>query len=137
MNEQLTMKEIMLAVGKHFPKVTKLFRNNTGQAWVGKARSLKDKVIIENARVLHAGLCEGSSDLIGWTEFRITANMVGQKVAIFTAVEVKAPKGKASEKQINFLGAVAQAGGIAGIARNEQEFVNIINGRIAANEQQN
>lgn len=91
----------------------KIFRNNTG--------SLK-----QGNRTVHFGLCRGSSDLIGWTPVEITPEMVGQTVAVFTAIEVKTPKGRATKGQKNFIEQVKNAGGIAGIARSAEEAKNII-----------
>lgn len=96
-----------------------LFRNNVGLGWVGRLISnIRGRVIIENARPLHAGLCDGSSDLIGWTSVEITPEMVGRTMAIFTAVEVKTKTGRASEAQKNFLGVVTKAGGLAILGRD-------------------
>jgi hypothetical protein len=64
--------------------------------------------------------------LIGWTEKEITPEMVGRKVAIFTALEVKTPTGRASKEQINFIRVVREAGGIAGIARDGEEGLRIV-----------
>lgn len=91
----------------------KIFRNNTG--------SLK-----QGNRTVHFGLCRGSSDLIGWTPTVITPEMVGQTVAVFTAIEVKTPKGRATKEQKNFIDQVKNAGGIAGIARSAEDAKNII-----------
>jgi hypothetical protein len=116
MKESNLMKTIQLALGK-LPHV-KLFRNNVAMAWVGESRAINgsgNRLVI-NARPLHAGLCEGSSDLIGWTEVTITPEMVGRKFARFTAVEVKTDTGRATQKQRNFLDQVAQSGGIALLA---------------------
>lgn len=82
--------------------------------------------MIENPRPLQAGLCEGSSDLIGWTTVEVTPAMVGKKIAIFTALEIKTESGRASKEQINFITRVREAGGIAGIARSEQEATQLI-----------
>lgn len=113
------MRVIMLAVGK-IPAL-KIFRNNVGMGWIGSSKRGKDgTVLITNARPLHAGLCEGSADLIGWKSVEITPEMVGKKVAIFTALEVKA-LGKMSKEQINFINAVRQAGGISGIVRDADD----------------
>lgn len=100
----------------------RLFRNNVGQGWVGQLISNKNgTVTLANARPLHAGLCEGSSDLIGWKTVEITPEMVGQKIAIFTAVEIKTEKGRPTAAQNNFLSVVNRMGGIGIIARNENE----------------
>ncbi len=54
----------------------------------------------------------GGSDLIGWKTVEITAEMVGKRVAVFLAVEVKSRNGKLTEDQLSFLTAVRNAGGI-------------------------
>jgi hypothetical protein len=94
------------------PHTVTIFRNNTG--------SLQDA----NGRRVDFGLCKGSSDLIGWTEIEITPAMVGKKVAVFTAIEVKQfgwkPSGQKQkehfERQLNFINQVKQSGGYAGVA---------------------
>ncbi len=58
----------------------------------------------------------GSSDLIGCA-------MRGE-VAVFLAVEVKSPTGRATPQQTQFLEAVRQAGGIGILARSVDEFLN-------------
>lgn len=59
-----------------------------------------------------------SSDLIGFTPIVITPEMVGRKIAVFTAVEVKKTKWKytATEReiaQLKFLDVVKMNGGIS------------------------
>lgn len=105
---------------------TRLFRNNVGQAWQGAAKRTKltGQVIIENAHPVRYGLCSGSSDLIGWTPVTITPDMVGQQVAVFTAIEVKEAGGRVSKEQWRFLEAVRDAGGIARVALTEQGAVD-------------
>lgn len=124
MKEANIMRIIELALGK-LPHV-KIFRNNVGMGWIGKSKNINGNVIIENARPLHAGLCEGSSDLIGWTTVEITSEMVGTKVAVFTAIEVKTEGGNVSPKQRNFLEVVRASGGIAGIAHSPDGARQII-----------
>ncbi len=120
------MPAIQLAIGKHKPNV-RVFRNNTGMAWQGQSVKKGSLLIIQNPRPLHAGLCEGSSDLIGWASVEITPDMVGRKIAIFTAIEVKTATGRSSPEQRNFIQQVQQAGGIAGIARNEEDAISMLN----------
>lgn len=123
--ESTLQKNIMLAIGKLLPNV-RIFRNNVGTGWVGKSIKKGSLIIIENPRPLRAGLCEGSSDLIGWTTVEVTPEMVGKKIAVFTAIEIKTSSGSKSDEQVNFITRVREAGGIAGIARSEQEATQLI-----------
>lgn len=84
----------------------RIFRNNVGMAYTKKGRPVR------------FGLCKGSSDLIGWTSVN--------GVAVFTAVEVKRPKGKPTPDQLRFIEMVRSAGGIAGIAHSENEAEQIV-----------
>lgn len=115
----------MVAIGSM--KGLRLFRNNTGMGWAGKLLKRDGNlVILSDARPLHAGLIEGSSDIVGWKSVNITPDMVGKRVAIFTAIEVKTGKGKTSPNQLRFLEAVKVAGGIAGIVRNTDEAQELV-----------
>jgi len=95
----------------------RLFRNNVGV--------LKD----ENGQHVRYGLCTGSSDLIGWTAMTVTPCMVGKKIAVFTAQEVKTPTGYPSKEQKLFIAAVIKAGGIAGIVRSVEDALKLCNER--------
>jgi hypothetical protein len=85
---------------------TRLFRNNTG--------TLRD----QHGRPVSFGLCKGSADLIGWRTVTVTPEMVGQQVAVFTSIEVKAASGRLRPEQRQWLDAVQAAGGIGGVARS-------------------
>lgn len=91
-----------------------LFRNQTGT------------YKLHDGRYISSGLVAGSSDLIGYTPVCITPDMVGKRVAIFTAVEVKSEKGKAQPNQLNFIDVINADGGIAGVVRNENELLDLI-----------
>lgn len=119
MNETTVLHNIMLAVGTT-PGV-RIFRNNTGMGWQGKSKRIPAGVLIVEPRPLHAGLCPGSSDLIGWQEVTITPDMVGTKIARFVAIEVKTNTGRVSPDQVNFIRAVREAGGIAEVCRTADE----------------
>ena len=124
MKEQDIQTRVMLALSK---RNAKIFRNNVGVGWQGKSyRRPNGDIVIETPRPLHAGLCTGSSDLIGWHSVVVTPEMVGTRVAIFTAVEVKQPKKKPTEVQQNFINVVLEAGGYAGVATNDDEAVDIL-----------
>jgi hypothetical protein len=95
-----------------------VFRNETGRFWTGKVlhKALR-QVTLGNAQMIPCGLAVGSSDLIGLTS-------TGQ----FFAIEVKTKTGRASKEQLAFIEAVRANGGLAGIARTEQEALDIIRG---------
>lgn len=92
----------------------RLFRNNVGIA------------TYPGGEKVAYGLQPGSSDLIGWRSIIITPDMVGQRVAIFASIEAKAGKGVATKKQIAWLKAVDEAGGIAGEARSAEDAVLLL-----------
>lgn len=130
MKETNIMRQIMVALSK---RGFRMFRNNTGKAYVGNSyiRIAKSgmhfieqgDMIIKSPRLFHAGLIKGSSDLIGWKQTEITSDMVGKKIAIFTAVEVKTPTGKPTDEQLNFINQIKNNGGIAGVMRNENDEI--------------
>ena len=120
MTERHIQNDILRDLGAR-PDI-RLFRQNVGEAWVGVFVSFKNGLLIlDNARRFFAGLCVGSSDLIGWRTVVVTPDMIGQRVAIFTGIEVKAKRGSPTTEQRAFTGAVNLAGGRAGFARSVDE----------------
>lgn len=67
----------------------------------------------------------GGSDLIGWTQIKITTDMVGLTLPVFTAIEVK-DKAKPTTEQLDFIASVQRANGISGIAHSTEEYRQII-----------
>jgi hypothetical protein len=123
MSEQNLLKRIQLKLS---PSAI-MFRNNTGMGWIGKSfraskptkvNLLPGDVVIRQARPLHAGLCKGSSDLIGWS--------VKDGHAIFTAIEAKTGNLKVTNEQRIFLENVRKNGGIAFVSRDADESVEIL-----------
>lgn len=107
---------------------TVLFRLNTGVGWVtggGKVIHRDDgAVVVPFGRPIPLGFglasnkpVVGAGDLVGWHTIRITADMIGCKVAVFTSIEAKRPTGgRTSADQVNWLQQVRDAGGIAVVA---------------------
>lgn len=119
------MKKQMISLSKLGN--VRVFRNNVGTGWQGKIVKNDGKILImQNPRIVHFGLCEGSSDIIGFKTVTITEDMVGKKVAIFVAIESKTKTGKVSENQQNFINFVNRSGGISGVARTEEEATSIV-----------
>lgn len=105
----------------------RLFRQNVALAWIGETvRKTADTLTLRNPRPLHAGLCVGSSDCIGWTPVVITPEMVGARVALFTAIEVKTGRVPTTQQQRDFIAAVLKDGGIAGVVHSTDEALALI-----------
>lgn len=111
MKEVSVLRDVMrLGVG-----AVRLFRNNCG--------ALRD----EHGQWIRYGVCNpGGSDLIGWQTVTITPEMVGQRVAVFVALECKSATGRASEAQERFVAAVVDAGGIGAIVRSEGQARGVL-----------
>lgn len=131
MNSQETnlVRKIMLKLGSN-PNI-RIFRNNSGSAWIGKSKMFNQPttvnvkagdVLVQQARFFEAGLCPGSSDLIGLKAVKITPEMIGTELAVFVAIEVKLPNGKVQDNQINFLEMVKKLGGKGIICRDENNI---------------
>lgn len=106
-------QRIRLALGTR--PDARLFRNQVG--------SLPDP---RTGRLVTFGLARGSADLIGWRTVVVTPDMVGQRLAVFTSIEVKTLTGRVRPDQQAWLGVVRGAGGIAGIARSVTDALQII-----------
>lgn len=111
MKESVIMKKIQILLATWG---FRMFRNNTGV--------LQDR----NGTYVRYGLCNGSSDLIGWKQVRIEPWHIGMNMAQFVACEVKQPGKKATEEQKNFISAVIAAGGIGFVASSEEEALRAI-----------
>lgn len=108
-------QRIRLALGTQ-PDL-RIFRNQVG--------SLPDP---RTGRLVQFGLARGSADLIGWRTVTVTPEMVGQRIAVFTSLEIKTPTGRLTPVQRNWLHTVDQAGGIAGVARTVSDALAIVKG---------
>jgi hypothetical protein len=119
-NEHAIQQSILLACGSG---PVRLWRNNVGTGWAGQATKVTQgnlnaiahtlrpgDVVIRNGRPLHAGLCVGSSDLIGYRQV--------DGVAQFVALEVKTPTGRVTTEQTRFLDHIKTAGGCAAVVRS-------------------
>lgn len=127
------MKPAMLALSRAGAVV---FRHNVAQGVVGAVEWIKGlrrqvwvspgDAVVRGARVLHAGLINGGSDLIGWRSVVVTQEMVGKRIAVFLAVETKAETGRKRTEQETFVKNVSEAGGIAGFAYTADEAVALL-----------
>lgn len=118
--EKMIEQGIMVA---HTKLGGRLFRNNTGTGWAGKMiRIDHETILIKNPHPLKAGLIIGGADTIGWTPIKITPEMVGTTVPIFTGFEAKSEKGRPNPDQKIFIANVSDANGIIGVVRSVQDY---------------
>ena len=128
MSEHITQQQILLA---HGSGSVRLWRNNVGTGWAGQATKVTagnrqaiaaglrpGDVVIRQGRPLHAGLCVGSSDLIGYR--------VVDRVAQFVALEIKSATGRPTAQQVQFIDHINAVGGLAGIARSVDDAAAIL-----------
>lgn len=102
----------------------RLFRQNTGKGWVGKAETFHlsklvkvyaGDVIVRQARPLIAGLCTGSSDIVGWTN-----------EGRFVGIEAKTPGVATSKEQRQFVTIAHRAGCIAEVVFSADEALALL-----------
>jgi hypothetical protein len=133
MSEHITQQRILLACGSG---PVRLWRNNVGTGWAGQATKVTPgnlravsqalrpgDVVIRQGRPLHAGLCVGSSDLIGYR--------VVDRVAQFVALEVKSATGRPTAQQTQFIDHINAVGGCAGIVRSVEDAQALLGADIA------
>ena len=99
----------------------RLFRNNTG---VARHQGRNGSVQVVRYGVGPTG--GGGSDLIGWKSVVITPDMVGQRVAIFAAPEIKNTGDRLRENQDKWLRWVRDAGGISGVVGSVEDAIALL-----------
>lgn len=84
-----------------------------------------------NKGIFQYGFGKGSSDLIAIQQVTITPDMVGKKVGVFCAIEVKDPDHKTDrdhlERQQKFINVIKSLGGRAGFATSPLDTYDILN----------
>lgn len=122
MSEAPVVKRAMMEASK---LGLRLLRNNRGQFYT-----------MDKKRIVRAGLeADGASDLIGITTITITPEMVGHKIGVFTAVEVKEPgwkkpSGEHEMEQQNFIDQIRARGGFAFFLNNHENLKKLLDWQI-------
>ena len=114
-SESRAQQEIRLAASL---RGIRLWRNNVGAVTVEDGRHVRFGLANESVQMNRV---VKSSDLIGITPLAVAPRHVGQRLGVFTAIEVKRPgwtyRGNAREvAQLAWLQAVAAFGGFASFA---------------------
>lgn len=85
----------------------------------------------EEIRVMLGWDKDGSADWIGWQSIVVTPEHVGKRLAVFVGIEAKrAEGGTLQPNQREFIRALSEAGGIAGVARNAEDAERILNNNL-------
>ena len=107
-----------------------LFRANVGKAWQGEEQRLPNgDLLLRNPRPFSTGLPAGFSDLFGVATVEVTPDMVGKKVGLFLAMEVKSEKGRPTDRQKAFIDAINRCGGRAAVVRSPEDAMRILDGQ--------
>jgi hypothetical protein len=127
--ENNLIKEIQIKTSK---LGWRLFRNQTGTGYQGQVIKTKPgkhfvefepgDIILRKPRFIEFGLVKGSHDMIGWRPVKITQEMVGRILAVFTSREVKTKNVKVTKEQLNFERVVNESGGDAKIVYSLEEI---------------
>lgn len=101
-----------------------LWRQNVGACTDASGRVIRYGILNDSKQVNQRFK---SSDLVGIRPILVTADMVGQVVGVFAAIECKAsnwtyrPNDEHTQAQQRFIDLVRAAGGFAGFARSVEE----------------
>jgi hypothetical protein len=107
------VNDAIIKAGRYFGSV--LFRNRRGM------------VRLPNGGMFPYGLGHnGYPDNVGYTPVRITADMVGRQVAVFTAIEAKTATGTVASHQQACIDELKAHGCIAGVAVCGEDVRGII-----------
>ena len=112
MRESSVLKDIITRLSN---TRTRLFRMQSGNYELADGRHIVVGV-------------PGMSDLIGCQSVLVTPEMVGKRIALFVAIEVKSLTGRVHPNQLDFVHIVKMLGGRAGIARCVEDARAIIEG---------
>lgn len=106
-----------------------LWRQNVGACTDANGRVIRYGILNDSKQVNQRFK---SSDLVGIRPILVTADMVGQVVGVFAAIECKAsnwtyrPNDEHTQAQQRFIDLVRAAGGFAGFARSVEEARTIL-----------
>lgn len=106
----------------------RLWRNNIGQGYQGQiVKKTLHTITLAQYRHIHFGIPGvGGSDLLGLKSVVITPDMIGQRLAIFAAIEGKSASGRAGPRQLTFLNQLSNLGCLTGIARSIEDAQQIL-----------
>ena len=133
--EARASQDVKLRASQHGMK---MYRNNSGALKCPKTGRLIRFGLGNTTKKLN--MKRKSSDEIGYKTIVITTEMVGKKVGVFSAIEIKKlgfvhrevyPEGSREKPQKEFMDRVIEAGGIAGFASCPEDVDRLLNNFMA------
>lgn len=123
--------EVQQLIRLESPKIkVDLFRNNSGAYTDSTGRVVRYGLANESKKQNDKFK---SSDLIGVTQIVVTPDMIGKKLAVFTAIECKKEEWNPDKSldareqaQKNFIDFIVERGGIAGFSNSVDSFRKLI-----------
>ena len=111
----ILINEIIAAFGA-LPDM-RVWPNVSSEVWVGKyvGRTRSGDTVLREARFIRAGLCKGSSDIIGIAPG-----------GLFLAIEGKTGRAVARANQRVFIKLVNDLGGLATVARSPEDVAKLL-----------
>lgn len=108
---------------------TVLVSNPSGTAWLGKLLEHRGSSVLLGfaRRVAFGCFAPGAPDMIGFQTRTITQDMVGQQIAQFVAVEIKAASGgRITLDQADVIDMLRKRGAKAAIINETEQLKNIL-----------
>jgi hypothetical protein len=106
--------------------IQRAIRVRLGQLRLPFLRYQVGTFLTRNGSPIHIGE-KGVSDLIGITPHVVTLEDVGRTIGVFTALEIKKPKGsRTAEHQSAFLRAVNRLGGLGAIVKSPEDAEAVV-----------
>lgn len=111
------MRQHQLNLGRN--KNIRAWRNNVGLFYAKRTDKTCPFNLDDYLTPVRTGLCPGSADLIGFESITITPAMIGKKVAVFRADEVKHKNGRVTDNQRAWLAMCEEHGAIVNVIRED------------------
>jgi len=116
----VTPAEILAAAGRHGLTVWHI---PSGEGWRGSGARRTcggRRVLLSNAQRIMFGLSAGGADIIGFKSVIVEPSMVGQRLAVFTAI------GQRGDCTTEFIDTITAGGGLAALVSDQHELEDLL-----------
>lgn len=107
------------------------YRTGLAKIWLARNNNILARSM-DGQRTITAGLGKGTSDCIGYTSKLVTQDMVGKRLAVFTAIETKSSTGRVEPHQQAFVDRVNADGGYGLVVRDGEDIHAIVKSLVSS-----